>query len=89
MDFDFHYLIAQASGNPLLALLVQAMSNIFKENISTDIFTQGGIDDAMMSHQRIMDALKARDLDKADRAMREHLDQSLENAKNYQRSQPR
>ncbi len=89
LDFDFHYLIAQASGNPLLALLMQTMSNIFKEYISTGIFTQGGIDDAMMRHQRIMDALKARDLDKADRAMREHLDQSLENAKNYQRSQPR
>ncbi len=89
LDFDFHYLIAQASGNPLLALLVQAMSNIFKENISTGIFTVGGIDDAILRHQRIMVAIRARNPEQAERAMREHLVQSLENVKNYQRSQPR
>ena len=89
LDFGFHYLIAQSSGNPLLALLVQAMSNIFKENIRTGIFTLGGIDDAILRHQRIMDAIKARDPEQAERAMQEHLDQSLENAKNYQHNQSR
>ena len=85
LDFHFHYQIAEASGNRLLVLLVETMSNIFKENIISGIFLEGGIDDAIVRHRRIMDALHQRDPEKATQAMREHLRQSLENAQNYQR----
>lgn len=89
LDFNFHYLIAEASGNPLLVLLVETMSNIFKDNIVSGIFLEGGIDDAIVRHGRIIDALNERDAEKANRAMREHLRQSLENAKHFQRGQYR
>ncbi|MDO4549321.1 MAG: GntR family transcriptional regulator, partial [Clostridia bacterium] len=35
LDFHFHYLIARASRNPLLAILVESMSNVFKDVIRT------------------------------------------------------
>jgi len=83
LDFEFHQSIARCSKNPLLALLVETMSNIFKDVIKTGIFVEGGIDDAILRHQRIMDALRARDAELADRMMFEHLDQSRKNYEVY------
>ncbi len=84
LDFAFHYLIAKASRNPLLELLVETMSNIFKEMIVSGIVLLGGVDDAIMRHQVIMDALHAHDVQAADLAMRAHLRQSLDNAERYE-----
>ena len=84
LDFEFHYLIAKASRNPLLVLLVETMSNVFKEIIASGIFLSGGIDDAIIRHQVILDALRARDVQAADDAMRAHLHQSLDNAEQYE-----
>lgn len=83
LDFQFHYLIAVASGNPLLALMVETMSNVFKDVITPGIFLEGGIDDGIMRHQKIMNALTARDPAAAGQAMREHLAQSLANVEAY------
>lgn len=85
MDYHFHYLIAQASGNPLLALLVQTAADVFKQVIVSGIFLEGGIDDAVMRHQRIMDALLAQDKKAAVKAMQEHLAQSLRNVQRHQK----
>jgi len=79
LDFQFHQMLARSSHNPLLALLVETMANVFKDVIKSGIFVQGGIDDAIVRHQRIMDALHARNADLADEMMREHLEQSREN----------
>ncbi len=84
LDFAFHYMIAQASRNELLVLLVETMSIVFKDVISSGIFTEGGIEDAIVRHQVIMDALSARDVKASDAAMKAHLGQSLINAKQYE-----
>ena len=83
MDFEFHQLLALHSKNQLLELLVAAMANVFKDVIKTGIFIEGGIDDAILRHQRILDALKKRDPDLAERMMFEHLDQSRRNYEAY------
>lgn len=83
LDFEFHQSIARMSGNPLLSLLVETMANVFKDVIRTGIFVAGGIEDAIVRHQRIMDALRAGDADLADRRIWEHLDQSRENYRLY------
>ena len=83
LDFEFHQSIARMSGNPLLALLVETMANVFKDVIRTGIYVAGGIQDAIVRHQRIMDALRARDPELADRRIREHLEQSRRNYQVY------
>lgn len=83
LDFEFHKSIARISGNPLLALLVETMANVFKEVIKIGIFVEGGIDDAIVRHQRILDALHARDAVLAEKMMYEHLEQSRENYRKY------
>ena len=83
LDFGFHQALARYSCNPLLALLVETMANVFKDVIKIGIFIEGGIDDAIVRHQRILDALKARDGALAERMMFEHLDQSRKNYESY------
>lgn len=79
LDFQFHLSIAQLSGNPLLVMLVQAMGNVFKEIIKIGIFIEGSIDDGIIRHQRILDALRLRDSGLVERMVFEHLEQSQKN----------
>lgn len=83
LDFEFHKSIARCSKNPLLELLVETMGNIFKDVIKTGIFVEGGIDDAIVRHQRVMNALRDRDAALAEKMMFEHLDQSRVNYEVY------
>lgn len=85
-DFAFHVAIARAADNPLLEILVQTMRNVFIEMIEKGIFTQGGIDDAIMRHARIMDALRAHDPDRAEEAMNDHLTVSLKNTERFEKT---
>lgn len=75
-DYRFHYLIAEATNNPMMALLVETLSFVLKDMIKSGIMIQGGIDDAIIRHERIMSALLSRDPELAERRMREHLRQS-------------
>ncbi len=84
LDFQFHLLIANATGNQLLATLVEAMSNIIKYSMRSGVFVHGGIEDSILRHQKIMDALYAHDPALARDAMREHLDQSYINVRHHQ-----
>ena len=83
LDFEFHRCLADISGNPLLAMLVETMGNVFKDVIRTGIFVEGGIDDAIVRHERIMNALRSRNPALAEKMMFEHLDQSRENYEVY------
>lgn len=83
LDFEFHQRIARCSKNPLLAMLVEAMSNVFKDVIKTGIFVEGGIEDAIVRHQRILDALRNRDAALAENMVYEHLIQSRCNYEVY------
>lgn len=82
-DFAFHEAIAEATGNPLLAVLIRAMKNVFIEMIEKGIFMTGGIDDAIMRHARIMDALRVHDPQEAEAAMFDHLQFSKKNVEQY------
>jgi DNA-binding FadR family transcriptional regulator len=77
-DFKFHVLIAKASDNRLLMVLVQTMRNIFIEQIESGIYVEGSIDDAIRRHQKIFDALRQHDPQAARVAIQEHLTVSEE-----------
>ena len=87
LDFRFHERIAHLSGNALLALMVETMAHIFKDVIEIGIFVEGGIDDAIVRHQRILDALRARDAVQAGKMVYEHLEQSRKNYELYYKIQ--
>lgn len=75
-DFSFHYLMAKASGNPLLALLVEAIGGICRGLIERTSFLSDSADDGFLRHGRICDALEAHDPETAREAARDHLEES-------------
>ena len=79
MDTDFHIAMAKASKNKLLGMLVEAMTVLIREFIRKTIHTPGAKADGMMRHALIMDAIKSRDPDVAEAAMRNHLEVSRQN----------
>lgn len=75
-DFSFHYLLAKASGNPLLALLVEAIGGICRGMIERTSLLSDSADDGYLRHGRICDALEERNAEKAREAARDHLEES-------------
>ena len=75
-DFEFHFLIAKASGNPLLALMVEAMGGICRSIIERTNLIIGSTDDSNLRHSNIFSAICAHDVEGARAAVKDHLDES-------------
>lgn len=83
MDFRFHYLIAKASKNPLLALLVEAMGGICRSVIEKTNLLPWSYNDSISRHALIFQAIEAHDTQSARLAAKEHLDGSKRSYKDY------
>ena len=74
LDLEFHRAIAKATGNELYLLLLdsigEALLEIRRGNLQT-----GAADETLRAHRAILDAIHARDPERARRAMATHLDQ--------------
>lgn len=81
IDLDFHIVIAKASGNNLLVVLIQAMKNIFLGSmfLKKDIEEWDSIDESIQFHHRILEALSEHDEEKAEAAMYDHLYTAMKN----------
>ena len=81
-DFDFHFRIAEASGNEFLISMISGdlydLLRVYRYKSST---LKGRADEALEEHQKIVDALAARDPEQAEAAMREHLRNARHHAK--------
>jgi GntR family transcriptional repressor for pyruvate dehydrogenase complex len=71
-DMDFHRQLARLAGNEPLLLLLEAVADVLRERRKLTHFKYG-LDNAHEHHQRILDAVLARDGAAAEAAMREHL----------------
>lgn len=83
LDASFHIAIAEASGNELLTMFVEVLTSLLKEYMGKGILIQGGIDDAIDRHRKILEALSAHDVGLARLAMAEHLKVSSENVRQF------
>ena len=83
LDEQFHQLIAQASGNDLLCLFVGVLTSLLHDYMGKGVLTEGGIEDGIIRHRQILDALKARDKQGAHHAMAEHLRVSRLNVQHF------
>src|SRR3954466_13597072 len=74
-DINFHRSIAAASGNPIVASLVEMVSLLYYERrrITAERAVDRDLRDAADSHRQIYQAVRARDVEGARRAMSEHL----------------
>ncbi len=74
-DINFHRIVAAASGNPIIAAVVEMVSALYYEQRRETAGQASDRDhrDAAQSHREIYQAIRARDPDAARRAMNDHL----------------
>jgi GntR family transcriptional repressor for pyruvate dehydrogenase complex len=74
-DINFHRVVASASGNPIVASLVDMVSRLFYEQRreTAQRATDRNLRDAADMHRHIYQAIRARDVEGARKAMNEHL----------------
>jgi GntR family transcriptional repressor for pyruvate dehydrogenase complex len=77
-DIDFHRTVAAASGNPIIATIVEMVSALYYERRRETalLATERNLRDSSEMHRRIYQAVRARDVEGAKHAMNEHLLQS-------------
>lgn len=79
-DYDFHVQIARGSRNERLISMICGdlydLLRVYRFNSSTNI---GRASAAIHEHEQVLEALKARDADRAEYKMREHVRKSREN----------
>lgn len=73
LDEQFHIAIAQATGNELLSMFVGVLTSLLRDYMGKGILIEGGIEDAIMRHREIFEALQCRDAKAVHQAMVEHL----------------
>jgi GntR family transcriptional repressor for pyruvate dehydrogenase complex len=85
-DINFHRAIAAASGNPIIASLVEMVSTLYYERRrrTAERAFPRDLRDAAEAHRRIYQAVRARDAEAARAAMNDHLLQ----ASAYQAQEP-
>ena len=77
VDLDFHYKIAQISRNALIIKTYEIITDIYSFHMKHMVGKMGG-EYGMYYHKKIVDAIEARDSNKARNYMREHIDKNKE-----------
>jgi GntR family transcriptional repressor for pyruvate dehydrogenase complex len=72
-DIRFHRAIAEASGNPTLATLVEMVSAVMYERRRETIERAHDFSESLELHQQVYRAIRARQPEEARAAMREHI----------------
>jgi GntR family transcriptional repressor for pyruvate dehydrogenase complex len=75
-DIAFHRAVAAASGNPILSAMVNMVAEQFREQRQRSISHAHDLKQAADEHRAIYVALRARDAERASRAMRDHLERA-------------
>ncbi len=74
-DINFHRVVATASGNPIVASVVEMVASLFYERRRTT--AERAVDrnhrDAADAHRQIYQAIRAKDPERARRLMSDHL----------------
>lgn len=75
-DFDFHLVLARATGNPVFPLLTLALLEAVQGSRKYSFQVPGATHRGQVFHRAIRDSVKRGDVEGAREAMRDHLEQS-------------
>lgn len=87
LDVQFHAQIADISGNALLSFFVKSMTHLHEAMIRQAIQSDGGSQDGIGYHDKIIAALRARNAKQAEQIMREHIEESMRRYKEFETKQ--
>ncbi|GAA5059124.1 DNA-binding FadR family transcriptional regulator [Thermocatellispora tengchongensis] len=71
---DFHRMVGEMSGNGVLFLFSQSLSDLFRERVSGIVFPKSRRREVLAVHAAIAKAIEEGDADEAERLMFEHMD---------------
>ncbi len=74
-DSEFHYLIAHAAKNSVVRSVLDVLMGLLRETRTRSLQTDGRPQRSFAGHQRILAAIKRRDPDAAERAVRRHVEE--------------
>ncbi|HLK34273.1 MAG TPA: FadR/GntR family transcriptional regulator [Terriglobales bacterium] len=74
-DLDFHLSLAEAAANPLILSLIDSIVGLLREQRLRTFQAPGGPQRGQYYHRRILQAVEARDSERARAEMRAHLQQ--------------
>ena len=74
-DMEFHVAIAESTGNPLLAMMLEALASLMRPIIVNNL-KELDSDDGDVFHERIIEAIESGDEARSSEVMREHLTES-------------
>ena len=79
-DINFHKAVGAASGNPIVASLMEMVSALYYEQRreTAERASSENLRDAAEAHRRIYQAIRLRDADAARQAMNRHLNEALQ-----------
>jgi DNA-binding FadR family transcriptional regulator len=77
-DVEFHRRLADATGNEIFGVLLDAIAPTLLEPRRTNLASSDGVDEALRGHAEILRSVEAHDADGAADAMRRHLSHVVE-----------
>jgi len=72
-DAEFHYCIAQASGNSVILKVLDVVMDLLRETRSQSLQAEGRPAKSVAGHKRILAAIRRKDPAAAETAMRQHI----------------
>lgn len=73
LDFQFHRVLAEASGNELLVAMLDSVADVLREVRNQAMVHMGVAETALKAHRRILECVGVGDQESARRAMEKHL----------------
>jgi GntR family transcriptional regulator, transcriptional repressor for pyruvate dehydrogenase complex len=74
-DLDFHLALAEAAANQIILSLIDSIVGLLREQRLKIFRVAGGPERGQFHHKRILEAVEARDAERARESMRAHLEQ--------------
>jgi GntR family transcriptional repressor for pyruvate dehydrogenase complex len=72
-DSEFHYAIALAANNSVILKVLDVLMDLLRDTRTRSLQVEGRLQKSFAGHRRILSALKRRDAESAEKAMRRHL----------------
>ena len=74
-DSEFHYTIGRAARNNVVLKVLDVLMDLLRESRARSLQTQGRPERSYAGHRRVLRAIKRRDPDAAEKAVRKHLEE--------------
>jgi GntR family transcriptional repressor for pyruvate dehydrogenase complex len=77
-DEEFHTLLSKSTRNRTLYMVMKTMAKSLPEGWITSLHIPGRVEKTIIEHRNILEAIKNKDVEGAEKAMKEHLNNALE-----------